>query len=82
LLGDGAVRPLLLAHSEVKMLLDELRSLEGAPFVAAMQALQLAVESHLAEEEAHLLPELEAAATPAQLLALGSRIEAAKQRVG
>jgi hypothetical protein len=72
----------LLAHSLVKLLIDQARAQEGAPLVAAARALQLAVEEHVASEERHLLPALGERATAAQLDGLAARIEQIKQRVG
>lgn len=83
LLGDDPVVPDALdAHSEVKAQMERLRSLEGAPLLAAVAELEALVTAHVAEEEQHLLPTLESLATPAQLDGLAARWEQAKQRVG
>jgi len=71
-----------MAHSMVKLQIDQIRSLEGAPLVAAVHQLQTMVNEHVAEEENKLLPALAAKATPAQLEGLAARIEQVKQRVG
>ncbi len=72
----------LLAHSEVKTLIEKARSLEGAPLADLMALLRDAVQTHVADEEKSLLPALEKKATAVQLEGLASRIEAIKQRVG
>jgi len=71
-----------MAHSMVKLQIDQIRSLEGAPLVAAVHQLQTMVNEHVAEEENKLLPALAAKATPGQLEGLAARIEQVKQRVG
>jgi hemerythrin superfamily protein len=82
-LGDeGLLDDALLAHSLVKLLIDEARSLEGAPLVAVARALQQAVADHVSSEEQRMLPTLAERATVAQLDGLGARIEQIKQRVG
>jgi len=70
------------AHSMIKLQIDQLRSLEGAPLVAAVHQLQTIVSEHVDEEENKLLPALAAKSTPAQLEGLAARIEQVKQRVG
>ena len=47
-----------------------------------MAMLHAAVADHVEDEEANLLPALQAAATPAQLEGLAARWEQIKQRVG
>jgi hypothetical protein len=51
----------------VKKLIDHAKNVEGAALVDVMALLQIAVETHVADEEKNLLPKLQAAATPAQL---------------
>ena len=70
------------AHSQVKKIIDAAKNLEGAPLVDLMQLLQVAVETHVQDEEKNLLPALQAAATPAQLEGLAARWNQIKQRVG
>lgn len=70
------------AHSMIKLQMDQIRSLEGAPLVDAVHQLQTIVSEHVDEEENKLLPALAAKATPAQLEGLAARIEQVKQRVG
>ncbi|HEY1738688.1 MAG TPA: hemerythrin domain-containing protein [Acidimicrobiia bacterium] len=82
LLGDDAVDPALLAHAEVKTLIDTACALEGPPLDAAMKLLQKKVAAHVADEEKHLFPALAKAATDDQLTGLGARAEQVKQRVG
>jgi hypothetical protein len=71
-----------LEHSELKMLIEHARALEGAPLAASMEKIQQTVEAHVAEEEKGMLPALGKKATPAQLDGLAARIEQIKQRVG
>jgi hemerythrin superfamily protein len=71
-----------LEHSELKMLIEHARALEGAPLAASMEKIQQTVEAHVAEEEKGILPALRKKATPAQLDGLAARIEQIKQRVG
>jgi hemerythrin superfamily protein len=83
LLGDDkTVLRAELAHSEVKMVMERARAMEGAALVATLKQLRTLVERHVAEEERVILPAIEAKATPAQLDGLASRIESIKQRVG
>ncbi|MCB1001343.1 MAG: hemerythrin domain-containing protein [Acidimicrobiales bacterium] len=83
LLGDAdLVQRSLVAHEAVKAAIDRLRQLEGSPLVEAVGVLRALVEQHVADEEQHLLPALGERATAAQLDALGTRFEQAKQRVG
>jgi hemerythrin superfamily protein len=83
LLGDAALLERAeAAHTQVKKLIDHAKSLEGAPLVEAMSLLQLAVLAHVEDEEANLLPQLRAAASPAELDGLAARWEQIKQRVG
>jgi hemerythrin superfamily protein len=70
------------AHSDVKRLIEHLRSEEGAALVDAVNALQAAVTEHVRDEEKNLLPALAKVATVDQLDGLGARIEQNKQRVG
>jgi hemerythrin superfamily protein len=82
-LGDAdLVQEAGRAHSLVKQSIERLLGLEGAPLVDAVAALRQAVEDHVRDEEADLLPALEDAATPGQLDGLAVRFELAKQRVG
>ena len=93
---NGALYPLALAvlddaelleraeaaHSEVKKLIDRAKFVEGTALADVMALLQAAVESHVQDEEANLLPQLQEAATPAQLDGLAARWQQIKQRVG
>jgi len=82
-LGDIALlKSAATAHSMVKLQMDQIRSLEGEPLVAAVHQLQTMVNEHVAEEQNKLLPALASKATPAQLEGLAARIEQVKQRVG
>jgi hemerythrin superfamily protein len=78
----AARRDALLAHTRVKALMEHARQQEGAPLVAAVTALQQAVQRHVQQEERSLLPALADRATPAQLDGLAARIRQVKQRVG
>jgi hemerythrin superfamily protein len=71
-----------MEHSELKMLIERARALEGAPLAAAIEQIQQTVETHVAEEEKGMLAKLGKKATPAQLDGLAARIEQIKQRVG
>lgn len=79
---DDPITSSLEAHTHIKVLIENARSLEGAPLADVMAVLRDAVQAHVTDEEASLLPALEGAATPEQLDGLASRIEAVKQRVG
>ena len=79
---DTLLERSLLAHTEVKVLIERARALEGAPLASAMETLRDAVQAHVADEEQALLPALEKKATAGQLDGLASRIESIKQRVG
>lgn len=68
------------AHSHIKSLIEYVVALEGAPLVEAVDMLRRAVDDHVAEEESKLLPQLDEAATSAQLDELAARIEHVKQR--
>jgi len=81
-LGADAVDGALLAHSRVKMLLEQARASEGPQLVLVLDELREAVKEHVADEEGRLLPALAAACTPIQLDDLGARIEQVKLRVG
>jgi hemerythrin superfamily protein len=70
------------AHALVKQQIDLVRTLEGAPLLDAVEQLRAIVTEHVEDEEANLLPALEAKATPDQLQGLAARIEQTKQRVG
>ncbi len=70
------------AHSEVKRLIEQLQSEEGAALVDVVTQLRAAVTAHVHDEEKNLLPALAKAATVDQLDGLGARIEQNKQRVG
>jgi hemerythrin superfamily protein len=78
----GLIKRLNLAHREVNSLMEHVRGQEGAALIDAMGQLQVAVTNHVGDEETNLLPALQKKATPAQLEALGARIEQNKQRVG
>jgi len=71
-----------MEHSELKMLIERARALEGAPLATALEQMQQTVEAHVAEEEKGMLPKLAKKATPAQLDGLAARIEQIKQRIG
>jgi hypothetical protein len=83
LLGDAELLERAeAAHSQVKKLIDHAKNVEGAALVDVMALLQIAVETHVADEERNLLPKLQAAATPAQLDGLAARWQQILQRVG
>ena len=82
-LGDAALLERAeAAHSQVKKIIDHAKSLEGAPLVDVMALLQVAVETHVRDEETNLLPALQAAATADQLEGLAARWAQILQRVG
>jgi len=81
-LGPDAVDEAILAHSRMKMLLEQARASERPQLVLALEEPRAAVKAHVADEEARLLPALAAATTPVQLDELGARIEQVKLRVG
>ena len=70
-----------VAHAQIKRAIDDLRPLEGQPLIDAVAKLHEAVTAHVEDEELHLLPQLAAAATPAQLDEIGTRILQVKQRL-
>lgn len=70
-----------VAHARIKRAIDDLRALEGQPLIDAVAKLQAAVSAHVEDEELNLLPQLAAAATPAQLDDIGTRILQVKQRL-
>ena len=70
-----------VAHAQIKRTIDDLRALEGQPLIDAVTKLQEAVSAHVEDEELNLLPQLAAAATPAQLDEIGTRILQVKQRL-
>jgi hypothetical protein len=82
LLDPDMVERSEVAHMLVKRQIDLLRSLEGPPLIEAIATLRLLVNDHVGDEEANILPALEASATPEQLEGLAARIEQNKQRVG
>src|SRR5436190_15343198 len=71
-----------VAHMLVKRQIDDIRIQEGEPLLVAVETLRLALADHITDEEANLLPALEAVATADQLQGLAARIEQNKQRVG
>lgn len=71
-----------LAHSSVKRQIDLIKTLEGPPLVDAFTVLQTLVARHVADEEEHMLPALQEAASAQQLEGLGARILQVKSRVG
>ena len=82
-LGDVALLPRFeAAHSAVKRQIDRTKFVEGAALKAEVRQLQKLVAAHVRDEETKLLPQLQSAATPAQLELLGTRILAVKQRAG
>jgi hemerythrin superfamily protein len=82
-LGDApTIEAMAAAHSAVKKQIEHLRSQEGTVLTGEVASLARLVAAHVADEERDLLPALEERATPLQLETLGSRILAAKQRVG
>jgi hemerythrin superfamily protein len=83
LLGDAELLDRAeAAHSQVKKIIDQAKFLEGAPLADLMTLLQVAVETHVKDEETNLLPALQAAATPDQLEGLAARWAQILQRVG
>ncbi len=70
------------AHSHIKQIIEHLVQLEGPPLVEAVGVLHTAVAAHVADEEKKLLPQLDKAATTAQLDELAARIQHVKQRAG
>ena len=65
----------------VCQIIDDLRALEGQPLIDAVAKLQEDLSAHVEDEELNLLPQLAAAATPAQLDEIGTRILQVKQRL-
>jgi hemerythrin superfamily protein len=83
LLGDAELLDRAeAAHSQVKKIIDQAKFLEGALLADLMTLLQVAVETHVKDEETNLLPALQAAATPDQLEGLAARWAQILQRVG
>jgi hemerythrin superfamily protein len=80
--GGAGLDDAALAHSKVKMLMDRIRSSEGAALVDAMFELRSAVDEHVRDEEQRLLPALREAASPAQVEMLAARMVQVRQRVG
>jgi hemerythrin superfamily protein len=70
------------AHAAVKQHIDHLKAQEGPSLTVAFATLRELVEDHVADEEKHLLPALQEAASQQQLDELGARILQAKQRGG
>jgi hemerythrin superfamily protein len=81
-LGPDRVTAALQAHTAVKQQMDHLKALEGVPLLESFTVLRQLVDSHVQDEENHLLPALREAAAPTDLDALGARILQVKQRGG
>ena len=70
------------AHAAVQDQLQLMAALEGPALLSAVDALQMLVAEHVADEEQRLFPALRAAAEPGMLEDLGSRILRTRQRAG
>ena len=81
-IDQAVVSRSLLAHSNLKRLIEHARGQEGPPLVEAMAALESAVNEHVRDEERTLLPALQKAATATQLEGLAARWNQVQQRVG
>ena len=66
----------------VKKQIDLIGTLEGPPLISAFEELRRLVDTHVADEQDHILPALAEVATSQQLDELGARILQAKQRGG
>jgi hypothetical protein len=83
LLGDvDMIERSARAHSAVKKQIDLISTLEGPPLISAFEELRRLVDTHVADEQEHILPALAEVATSQQLDELGARILQAKQRGG